>query len=143
MNLKPSLIFLVSCLFPIFFSFTSLAQTPINKYKKEWQQVDALVKKQLPKSALKQVKKIYQLAKKDKQDAQIIKALIYVIGLKATITEDSETKAITDMEREIATAHEPAKSILNSLLAEIYWNYYQRHRWQLYSRTNTQSFKKE
>ena len=143
MNIKPSLIFIVSSLFTIFLSFPSLAQTPVNNYEKEWQLVDAFVKKELPKSALEQVKKIYQLGRKGKQDAQVIKALVYMVSLQNGIRENSETKAIVDIEKEIVTANEPAKSILNSLLAEMYWGYYQQHRWQLYERTNTQNFKKE
>ncbi len=100
------------------------------------------VKKELPGSALAQVKKIYHLAKKEKQDAQVIKALIYMTSLQGEMAENSETKAIADIEKEITTANEPAKSILNSLLAEMYWNYYQQHRRQLYNRTNTENFKK-
>src|ERR1051326_1508973 len=143
MSIKPSIIFIVSSLFTIFLSLTSLAQTPVNNYEKEWKQVDAFVKKELPKSALEQVKKIYQLAKKEKQDAQVIKALVYRVGLQNGIKENSEAKEIADIEKEIVTINEPAKSILNSLLAEMYRGYYQQHRWQLYERTNTQNFKKE
>src|SRR6266487_123970 len=143
MNIKPSLIFIVGSVFTTFISFTSLAQTPVNNYEKEWKQVDAFVKKELPKSALEQVKKIYQLAKKEKHDAQVIKSLVYMVGLQNELSENSEAKAIADIEKETVAATEPVKSILNSLLAEMYWSYYQQHRWQLYNRTNTQNFKKE
>ncbi len=143
MNIKPSITFTVGSLLGILLSFTSPAQAPVTPYQKEWKQVNELVIKQLPKSALEQVKKIYQLAKKQKQDAQVIKTLVYMTGLQAENTENAEAKSIADMEREIATSSEPAKSILNSLLAEMYWNYYQRQRWQFYNRTQTQKFKKE
>jgi hypothetical protein len=126
------------------FITTQISAQPIVKnYEKEWKQVDAFIKKELPKSALEQVKKIYQQAKKEKQDVQVIKALVYMTGLQNEITENSEVAAISDIEKEITIANEPAKSILTSLLAEMYWNYYQQHRWQLYERTNTQNFKKE
>src|SRR4030095_9982032 len=131
----------------IFLTFSFLISTQIHaqtkNYEKEWKQVDGFVKKQLPKSALEQVKKIYQLAKKERQDAQVIKALVYMMGLQQGITENGEVKAISDMEKEIESAKEPAKSILNSLLADMYWSYYQQHRWQLLSRTNTTNFKKD
>ena len=65
------------------------------------------------------------------------------MSLQNEVTENSDAKSISDMEKEIEVADEPAKSIFNSLLAEIYWGYYQQHRWQLYSRTNTEGFKKD
>src|SRR4030095_13377267 len=80
---------------------------------------------------------------KDKQDAQVIKSLIYMTGLQNEVSENGEAKAIADLEKETHTATEPAMSILNSLLAELYWQYYQQHRWQLYNRTNTGTFQKE
>ena len=42
------------------------------------------------KSAFAEVKKIYALAKKEKQDAQIIKALVYMAGLQRETREDNE-----------------------------------------------------
>ena len=75
--------------FKIFFSFiiflsilaTNIsAQTPIKNYEKEWKKVEGFVKKNLPKSALEEVKKIYSLAKNEKQEAQVIKSLVYMIG---------------------------------------------------------------
>src|ERR1041384_7464705 len=102
-------------------------QTSKKTYDKEWRQVNELVKKGLPKSALAQVKKLYQVAKKDKQDAQVIKSLIYITGLQEESADNEETKAIVDLEKETITANEPARSILNSLLAGLYWRYYQQH----------------
>src|SRR5580765_8244592 len=116
--LRALLIFLV---FSLFILQQTKAQAIVKNYEKEWKLVDAFVKKQLPKSALDQVNKIYQLAKKEKQDAQVIKALIYMTGLQDEITENSEVKAIAELEKETINANEPARSILNSLLAEMYW----------------------
>ena len=142
---------LKACLIFIFlYTLVSLhvaSQPAANNYAKQWRLVDEMVKKQLPKSAFEEVKKIYQLAKKDAssgyQQAQVIKALVYMIGLQNQITENTEAKSIADIEKEISSASEPAKSVLNSVLAEMYWNYYQQHRWQLYDRTNTRSLKKD
>ena len=117
-------------------------QNPIKNYEKEWKKVEDLVKKNLPKSALTEVKKIYDLAKKDgstgsPQDAQIIKSLVYMTSLQQENRENNEVLSINEIEKEITTSKEPVTSILNSLLAEIYWNYYQQHRWQFYNRTQT------
>src|ERR1044072_3211266 len=142
MRIKP-LRFFIAGLFTLFIAASVCGQMPVKNYEKDWKQVDAFIKKDLPRSALDHVRKIYELARKDGQDAQVIKSLIYMISLQTEVTNNEETKAIADLEKETNAANEPAKSILNSLLAEFYWQYYQQHRWQLYNRTNTTGFKKE
>lgn len=124
-------------------SITGNAQS-IKTYSAEWKKVEDHINKKLPKSALTEVKKIYALAKKYKQEAQLIKSLIYITGLQQETREDNEVLAIKEMEKEIAGSNEAAAALLNSLTAGLYLNYYQNHRWQLYDRTNTTvSFKKE
>ncbi len=122
---------------------TSFAQV-IKNYTAEWKKVDELInKRNLPKSALEEVKKIYALAKRDNQDAQIVKSLIYTFGLQNENREDNFVQAIKELEKEIAANKEPAKSILKSLQGNIYWQYFQRNRWKFYNRTNTTAFAKE
>jgi hypothetical protein len=132
----------------VFLSTNTSSQQPVKNYEKEWKKVEELVKKELPKSALAEVKKIYTLAKKDgstgsPQDAQIIKSLVYITGLQNETREGNEIFSISEIEKEIAVSKEPATSILNSLLAEMYWNYYQQNRWNLYNRSETNNFKKD
>ncbi|MGQ0739214.1 MAG: alpha-2-macroglobulin family protein [Bacteroidota bacterium] len=139
-----------SVLFTLFISLFTMSagsQNPVKNYEKEWKKVEGFAKKGLPKSALDEVKKIYALAKKDgsagsPQDAQIIKALVYMTGLQSENREDNEIFSIAEVEKEIAVSKEPAASILKSLQAEMYRNYYQQHRWQLYDRTKTREFSK-
>ncbi len=118
-------------------------QKPVNKYDASWKKVEALVNKGLPKSALAEVKKIYSLAKKERQDGQMIKSLIYMTGLQESNREDNEMFSMDEIAKEINSSKEPVTSILNSLLASIYWNYYQQNRWKLYNRTQTINFKKD
>src|SRR5688572_14047391 len=130
---------------PLFGLFTMNAngQTNIKKYEAAWKKVEELFRKRLPQSALSEVKKIYQLAKKEKQDAQLIKSLVYMTGLQSENRENNEIFSINEIEKEIAGSKEPVSSILNSLLAEMYWNYYQQNRWDMYNRTKTADFKKD
>ena len=130
--------FLTVSLFSLF-AMKAGSQQPIKNYDNEWKKVDAFNKKELPKSALAEVKKIYVLAKKEKQDAQVIKSLVYMTGLQSENREDNEVFSIAEVEKEISLSKEPVTAILKSLLAEMYWNYYQQHRWQLYDRTKTES----
>ena len=64
-------------------------------------------------------------------------------GLQSENRENNEIFSIKEIEKEIAGSKEPVTSILNSLLAEMYWNYYQQNRWDLYNRTKTADFKKD
>ncbi|MBI1343848.1 MAG: alpha-2-macroglobulin [Terrimonas sp.] len=144
MRMQPSVKFFILALFFSLLTHTPKAQQPLKTYNKEWEKVDELlVKKNLPQSALNAVKKIYAQAKKEKQEAQVIKALVYMAGLQQETREQPKIASILDIEKEIATARQPSKSILQSLLAEYYRSYYEQQRWQLYNRTETKQFKKE
>jgi len=140
MNLRNTALLLFFCLFCSFLT----AQVKQTDYSSKWKRVDSLVRqKGLVQSALTEVNKIYSLAKQEKNDAQVIKALIYRINLQETTREDAALLAIEDLEKEIATAGQPARSILQNILAGIYWSYFQQHRWQLYNRTATVNFVKK
>ena len=121
------------------------AQAPMNKYDRAWAKIDSLItKKGLTQSALTEVNKIYTLAKAEKKDAQLIKALIYRMGLNEMREEEEEAsvKNILQLEKELPATTEPARSILNSILAQTYWNYFEEERYELYDRTETIDFKK-
>ena len=51
--------------------------------------------------------------------------------------------SIIELEREIKTAKEPAASILNSIIAEKYWQYLQQFRYKLYGRTEMANEREE
>ncbi|MEP7277288.1 MAG: alpha-2-macroglobulin family protein [Bacteroidota bacterium] len=120
------------------------AQQGISNYEARWKLVDSLTtKKGFTQSALEEVNKIYALAKKEKQDVQLVKALVYQASLEQSTIEDADNKTIARWQQEIETAAEPARSILQSILAEKYYYYFQQHRWQLYNRTQTTASKKD
>lgn len=137
--IKQSVLFI---LITSLFTMNASSQNPVKKYEKEWKRVEDLTNKGLPKSALEEVKKIYSLAKKENQDAQVIKSLAYMTTLQTENREDNEVFSVAEIEKEISISKEPAASILKSLLGQMYWSYYQQHRWQLYDRTKTEKFNK-
>ncbi|MCU7548625.1 MG2 domain-containing protein [Chitinophagaceae bacterium LB-8] len=121
----------------------SYAQKTKN-YESEWKKIDELIQKNnLPQSALAEVKKVYALAKRERQDAQVVKSLVYMVGLQQQNREDNTINSIKEFEKEIAVSKQPVASILNSLLAGLFWQYFQNNRWQLYDRTNTVHFNKD
>jgi uncharacterized protein YfaS (alpha-2-macroglobulin family) len=122
---------------------TVYGQKATSDFKNRWKQIDSLVDKGLPKSALSAVDKIYTLSKSQKNDPQIIKALLYKIKLQQNIEEDADVKSIDRIESEIANAKEPARSIMESIAAQLYWNYFQQNRYKIYNRTKTSGFNKK
>lgn len=124
-------------------STDSLGQSSRPPYEKEWKKVEEFVKKQLPQSALAEVKKIKALAIKDRAEAQQLKCLIFMASLQTELQEDNKQQAILDLEKELPSASPTAKAILQNLQAELYWQKYQELRWRLYDRSNTIDFKKD
>ncbi|MGV3658340.1 MAG: MG2 domain-containing protein, partial [Chitinophagaceae bacterium] len=130
----------------LFFSVVNVSKAFCQQknYDAEWKRVDALLKgRALPQSALAEVKKIYATAKKEGQDAQVIKALVYMTQLQQQTREEAAAKAIAEIEAEILKSRQPAASILNSYLAGLYWQYFQQSRWKIYERTATAGFDKK
>ncbi len=111
-----------------------IAQTNID-YSKNWKKVEALEKKGLTKSALEEVMVIYNLALKGNNDAQQIKAAVYQIKYRNMIQEDSRENNIFFVDTLIAKANAPAKNVLQSMQAEMFWQYLQNNRYKLYDRT--------
>src|SRR5687768_7981552 len=137
-------VFRLSFTLLLVFLFTTPHAQTIKNYDAQWKVVEDLVRnKKLPRSAVVEVKKIYALAKKENQQAQQVKALVYLIGLQEQTREQNDLRAIQELDQEMAAAEEPLRSLLASLQAGLYLQYLQQHRYQLYSRTNTTQFKKE
>ncbi|HTD92175.1 MAG TPA: hypothetical protein VK644_00115, partial [Chitinophagaceae bacterium] len=132
-------------LFAAFFGIILHAdgQPTLKNYESSWKKVEDFVKKNLPKSALAEVKNIYQQAKKDNQDAQVIKALVRMTDLQEETREDNTLASIREMEKEITLNKEPAAAILKSFVASLYWSYYSSNRYKFYNRTATVDFKKD
>ncbi|HTE24692.1 MG2 domain-containing protein, partial [Flavitalea sp.] len=132
------------CLLNNFFNSIQ-AQTPMKTYSSEWKKIDTLVMKQgLTKSALTAVNNIYNSAIKEGNETQVVKALIYQVMLEENITENSRADGIIKLEKNLPLVKEPARSVLNNIIAEKYWRYFQENRWKFYNRTATNTdFKKD
>lgn len=107
------------------------------KYKKEWKTVDSLDQKGLPKSALEMVGKIYKMAKSDKNNDQILKAIMYRMKYITASEENAFDSLLIDIDKEIDDSSLPNKHILLSVKAEMYWIYYRNNQYQILDRTNT------
>src|SRR5688572_26368479 len=119
----------VTTLFAVIISMSLHAQT---NYDKLWRKIDSVYFTQgLSRTAIADVDKIYALAKKEKNETQLIKALIYKMTIEENYTEAGFEKNIGTLEKEItSTTSVQAKSIMRSILARWYWNYFQNNRWK-------------
>ncbi len=130
---------LLLLLFAATISFNAKSQ--INDYKANWKKVEDFENKGLTKSAKEEVLKIYDLAVRDKQDAQQIKSCMYLIKYRNMVEEESQENNIFYTDTLIQKATQPAKNILQSLQAEMFWQYLQGNRWKLRSRTELSTVK--
>ncbi|MGQ0828213.1 MAG: alpha-2-macroglobulin family protein [Bacteroidota bacterium] len=109
-------------------------------YTKEWKKVDSLAAKGLTKSALEVIQGIYDRSKKEKNASQFVKAIIHRMKFEQEMEEYSLVKALTKLNEEAKEATYPVKPVLQSMIAESYWQYYQNNRWKFYDRTQPTNF---
>lgn len=109
-------------------------------YNKEWKTVDSLAKKGLNKSALELVEQLYEKALKEDNSAQQVKALIHKVKFASFMEEDALLKSLAELEDEAKVSKFPAKNVLHSMLAQMYWQYYENNRWRFMNRSETVNF---
>jgi hypothetical protein len=108
-----------------------------------WKKVDSLIKMGLTESARKEVEALYQKAKKERKEVQLVKSLLYQIRLESSKEEESTVKALQRLEQHATEAKGPLAAILHSMTAKVYWRYYQDNRWKFHDRTSTVEFKQD
>ena len=112
--------------------------TPMTDYRTDWQKADSLMTKGLPKSALAIADRVYAAAKKANNYPQLTKAAMrrVVFSTAASREENTFLTLIKALRGDVATASAPAKAILQSVLADVYWQYYQSNRYRFMNRTS-------
>ena len=108
-----------------------------NNYSKLWKQVETFENEGLPKSALKIVEDLETLAKKENQDKQLIKTLLFKSKYALILEEDAQLQVVLDFKKAISNSPSPEKNVLQNMLATLYWQYFQHNRWKFYNRTKT------
>ncbi len=110
--------------------------TPTN-YQSLWHQVDSLDSIGLPESAMKAANSIKAIALKEKNTIQQAKAYIYrsYLTQKLKDKDDDALAGIAELEQGAATLPFPENAMLRSVLAELYLNYFELHRYSIEQRT--------
>jgi len=134
---------ILSLVFATLLSGAASAQRP-ESYEAAYKRIDSLLFEQgLTATALKEADKLYERAKKEKNNVQLVHALVYKVSIVHMKEEDADQKGIRMVEEEIDGSSEPAKSILQNLAATLYWQYFRQMRWRIYDRTETANFSKD
>lgn len=122
----------------VLFSHTGQSQSSGDPYSILWDRVEKLEREGMTKSALEIVATISQKAKKEQHSAQFIKALLYTSKYALILEEDAQLNIVLEFKSAIAQSQFPTKNILESYLANLYWNYFQQNRYRFYNRTETE-----
>src|ERR1035437_5668016 len=112
-------------------------------YDDEWKKVDSLKYKGLTKSALEIVLGIYDKAKTEDNAPQLVRAVIYRSMFESNIEQDAYVKIIANIKQDIASCGPKVRPVLHSILADMYWRYYQQNRNKFINRTETVGFKED
>ena len=112
-------------------------------YSKQWKEIDALLGKGLPVSADARIDSLLAAAYSDGIVEQQIKGLVYKLTILQKKEEFSTQKAIDTVRLRLESARFPSSAILHSMLAQLYWSYYQSNRYLFSNRTQTTNFQRD
>ena len=120
----------------VFFALAASAQNKLQPdYARDWRRADSLAAKDLPKSALEIANRIYKEAKSTKNYPQVAKAAIHRMIFRSYSDENAYVELIKSIKADIVETPEPARSVLQSVLANSYWQYFQQNRYKFYNRS--------
>ena len=103
----------------------------------DWKKVDEAVQKGLPKTAIEALEPIIAGALRDQAYGEAAKAMVRKIVLEGTIQGNKPEEKIIRLETEIAKAPKEIVPLLDTVLANWYWHYFQNNRWRFLRRTAT------
>ncbi|KAF1079789.1 MAG: hypothetical protein GQF41_3906 [Candidatus Rifleibacterium amylolyticum] len=121
-------------IFALLFAFPAQAQTRADL----WRQVDEAKSKGLPQTAIEHLNKIYELAQKENNMVDAVKALCDRIVQEGNIQGNKPEERITRLETEIESADAKVKPLLKIVLAKWYWHYYNRNTYRFINRSRTE-----
>lgn len=132
--MKKEILVILAFIFSI--STNIFAQMEHKKYENDWTKVEAFEKQGAPKSALNTVESIIEQAVGDKNTQQIIKALIYKAKFKDQIDRTDYIELISNLETLCEQSNSiEDKSLLHSMIAELYINYYLNNKYSIDQRS--------
>lgn len=131
-------IWIIAILLAAFWVVFATASYAITDTKGLWKLVDKAEKDGLPKTAIDNLKKIYKITMTENREGEALKALTMQITLESIIEGNKPEYKITRLKEEIEKTSKNLKPILKTILAQWYWQYYDRNSYRFLDRTETQ-----
>ncbi len=103
----------------------------------DWKAVEDALQQGLPRTAITNLDRIIPAALRERAYGEAAKAIARRIVLEGNIQGNKPEEKITRMETEIARAPGELKPMLQTVLANWYWHYFQNNRWRFLRRTAT------
>lgn len=103
----------------------------------QWKKVEEAMSTGLPKTAVEALEPIIAGAMQDKAYAEAIKAIAKKIALEGNVQGNKPEEKIVRMKAEIAEAPPEMAPVMEAILANWYWHYFQQNRWRFMRRTAT------
>ncbi len=130
--MKHSILLLLSCML---ITISAMAQKGQEPSLANWKKADSLINRGLPESAEGLVNELYTSAKRDGDAVQTLKAQLFLMRIHNHNQEQSDSSNIALAEAQIRATGFPYQAVWRSIAAQLYWGYYQEHRYKILSRT--------
>lgn len=108
-----------------------------DSYDLMWEKLESYTQKGLPRSAMEQLEIIHSKAVSEKNQPQLLKAILFRFSLWQSFEEDHLIQSIDFAHQTLPLLESPAKEILHSIIAEIYWFFYQENRYLFLERSSS------
>jgi len=118
-------------------SMQSVAQKEISDL---WKDVQKYEEKGLPQSALTVVDSIYELSIQQKNDEDLLKAIVYRMKLNNYYQENQLPEFVKSLTQDAERFNGEMKAFTHVLIAKMYMMYYNANSWQISQRTSTGIF---
>jgi hypothetical protein len=105
-------------------------------YDDVFARIDSMASNQQARPALKLIEELNVKARKDGNTAIIIKSVMYRRLFQSYLDGNDLIRQINLLRQDVLMAKQPEKSILQSLLAETIWNYYNQNSYKISQRSS-------
>lgn len=102
-----------------------------------WSRVRDAISKGLPKTALESMDPIIAAAQDERAWPEAIRAVTLKIALEAGIQGNKPEEKITRLRAALEKAPPEMRPVMEAILADWYWQYFQQNRWRFTQRTAT------
>lgn len=116
---------------------TSCNTAQNTNFETRFSTADSLLNQGLPREAIKIYDDIYLHALSENKHEELIRSIVERNKSICFIEEEPLVGIIEQLNKDIEHIKAPAQQIIHSLIAEIYWSYYQQNRWRFHNRTAT------